>query len=168
MSSTRSSINSCHIMGRLGRDPEIRHTTSGAAVANFSVAVDDYDGKGQDGKSQYSTSWFDCVLWGEQQAQFAYDNYRKGDKVVVIGSHRQRKYTNKEGVEVKVWEVRVTDLVLADAAPESGDTEAAAAPAPVAARQPTPVAAPVAAPARATRGRGATIAPDIDTSDVPF
>lgn len=155
--STFTSFASLQIGGRMGRDPEMRYTPSGQAVVSFSVAVDHYAGKDNSGNSQYGVSWFNCSMWGEQQATFVNDRFRKGDKVVVIGTPRERKYTNKDGVEVKTWEITAIDVVMMgqqggdDGAPE-------AAPAPVAAK------APVAA--AAGRGRGRPAAEDLD--DIPF
>lgn len=74
-------LNHIVIMGRLTRDPELRRTGSGIAVANFTVAVD-RDFKGQDGGKE--TDFLDCVAW-RQTGEFVSKYFKKGSRPAVPG-----------------------------------------------------------------------------------
>lgn len=86
-------LNHIVIMGRLTRDPDLRRTGSGIAVANFTVAVD-RDFKGQDGEKE--TDFFDCVAW-RQTGEFVSKYFRKGSMAVVSGRLTNRDWTDKDG-----------------------------------------------------------------------
>lgn len=98
-------LNHITIMGRLTRDPELRRTGSGVAVANFTVAVDrDYTGK--DG-GEKETDFIECVAW-RQAGEFVSKYFTKGRMIVVSGRLQVRKWKNKDG------ENRYTTEVVAD------------------------------------------------------
>lgn len=80
-------INSIHLVGRLGQDPEVRYTANGKAVANLSIATK----QGQD------TSWHRVVVW-DKSAEFAGKYLHKGDMVYVSGRLEYRKW-EKNGEE---------------------------------------------------------------------
>jgi single-strand DNA-binding protein len=90
------SVNSTVLIGRLGRDPELRHTPSGTAVCNFSIAVDGAGEKGADGDDdRYGTGWFDIVTFGaaaESCAQYL----SKGRQCGVVGRLQQRKWEDRD------------------------------------------------------------------------
>lgn len=87
-------LNHITIMGRLTRDPELRRTGSGIAVASFSVAVDrDYSGR--DG-GERETDFIDCVAW-RQTGEFVSKYFAKGSMIVVSGRLQIRNWTDKEG-----------------------------------------------------------------------
>jgi len=88
-------------MGRLTRDPELRRTGSGLAVASFTVAVD-RDYKGQSGDKE--TDFIECVAW-RQTGEFAAKYFRKGSMAVVSGRLESRTWTDKEGNKRRSWEV---------------------------------------------------------------
>lgn len=83
-------VNKVFAAGRVGRDPEIRHTANGKAVANFSVAVSEKYGERE------NTEWFSVVSW-DKQAEFVGEKLRKGARVLVIGRQQTRKWSDKEG-----------------------------------------------------------------------
>lgn len=83
-------MNVISIIGRLGKDPVVRQTSSGKSVANFSIAVD--DGYGDNKK----TFWFNVVAW-EKSAEFAQKYFFKGSKIAITGRLPQRKWEDKEG-----------------------------------------------------------------------
>jgi single-strand DNA-binding protein len=89
------SLNKCLIIGNLGRDPEMRYTPSGQAVTQFTVAVNRYY-KDQQGERQEETEWFRVVAWG-QQAEFAAEYLRKGNKVFVEGRIQTRQWEGQDG-----------------------------------------------------------------------
>jgi single-strand DNA-binding protein len=92
-------LNLVALDGTLGRDVELKSTTTGKSVANFSIAVD--NGFGENKKEPF---WFNVVAWGEL-ANNAANTLGKGSKVTIYGRLTSRKYTNKTGAEVTVTEV---------------------------------------------------------------
>ena len=103
-------LNHIDIMGRLGKDPELRHTNSGKAVASFSLAVE-RDFKNQDGTR--TTDWIDCVAWGNT-AEFVSRNFSKGRMAAVSGSLQMRKWTDKNGQNRISSEVNASNVYFAD------------------------------------------------------
>lgn len=97
------------IMGNLTRDPEVRFTQSGTAVASFSVASQDRkrdaDGNWVDG----DTTFLDVTAW-RQTAENVGDSLSKGDRVVVYGRLRQRSYETKTGEKRTVLEVEADEV----------------------------------------------------------
>jgi len=96
-------VNKVILLGRLGSDPEIRHTPSGKAVANFPVATTDtYTGKG--GEVEKRTEWHRVVAWG-RTAEVCAEYLSKGKMVYVEGSLRTRSWEDKEGTQRRRTEV---------------------------------------------------------------
>ncbi len=95
-------LNHIVIMGRLTRDPELRRTGSGIAVASFTVAVD-RDFGGRDG-GEKETDFIDCVAW-RQTGEFVSKYFTKGSMVVVSGRLQIRGWTDKEGNKRRTAEV---------------------------------------------------------------
>mgnify|MGYP002511598584 CR=1 FL=1 len=87
-------LNHITIMGRLTRDPELRRTGSGVAVASFTVAVD-RDFGGRDG-GEKETDFIDCVAW-RQTGEFVSKYFTKGRMIVVSGRLQIRNWTDKDG-----------------------------------------------------------------------
>ena len=104
-------LNKCFFMGRLTRDPELRHTQSGTAVASFSIAVDrDFKDK-QTGEK--ATDFIDVVAW-RQTAEFVSSFFSKGRMVVVVGSLQMRDWTDKEGNKRRSAEVIAESVYFGD------------------------------------------------------
>ncbi len=95
-------LNHIVIMGRLTRDPELRRTASGIAVASFTVAVD-RDFGGRDG-GERETDFIDCVAW-RQTGEFVSKYFTKGSMIVVSGRLQIRGWTDKEGNKRRSAEV---------------------------------------------------------------
>ena len=95
-------LNHIVIMGRLTRDPELRRTGSGIAVASFTVAVD-RDFGGRDG-GEKETDFIDCVAW-RQTGEFVSKYFTKGSMIVVSGRLQIRSWTDKEGNKRRTAEV---------------------------------------------------------------
>ena len=95
-------LNHITIMGRLTRDPELRRTGSGVAVASFTVAVD-RDFSGRDG-GERETDFIDCVAW-RQTGEFVSKYFTKGSMIVVSGRLQIRSWTDKEGNKRRTAEV---------------------------------------------------------------
>lgn len=94
-------MNRVVLVGRLTRDPELRRTQNGKAVASFSLAIDNRL-KDEDGNK--TTSFIPCVVWN-QQAENCVRFIHKGSLVGIEGRLNQRTYQNKEGNNVQVIEV---------------------------------------------------------------
>ena len=95
-------LNHITIMGRLIRDPELRRTGAGIAVASFSVAVD-RDFSGKDG-GEKETDFIDCVAW-RNTGEFISKHFTKGSMIVVSGRLQIRGWTDKEGNKRRTAEV---------------------------------------------------------------
>ena len=95
-------LNHITIMGRLTRDPELRRTGSGVAVASFTVAVD-RDFSGRDG-GEKETDFIDCVAW-RQTGEFVSKYFTKGSMIVVSGRLQIRSWTDKDGNKRRTAEV---------------------------------------------------------------
>jgi single-strand DNA-binding protein len=89
------SLNKVMLIGNLGKDPELRFTPSGRAVARFSVATSE-QWTDQQGQRQDRTEWHNVVVWGKQ-AETCGQYLSKGRQVFIEGSVRSRKYDDKEG-----------------------------------------------------------------------
>ena len=95
-------LNHITIMGRLTRDPELRRTGSGLAVASFTVAVDrDWPSK-ETGEKE--TDFIDCVAW-RQTGEFVSKYFTKGSMIVVSGRLQIRPWTDKDGNKRKTAEI---------------------------------------------------------------
>ena len=116
-------LNHITLMGRLTRDPELRRTGSGVAVASFTVAVD-RDFGGRDG-GEKKTDFIDCVAW-RQTGEFISKYFTKGRMIVVDGRLEMRDWTDKEGNKRRTAEVIVANAYFGDS---KRDTENSSAPA---------------------------------------
>ena len=104
-------LNKVFIMGRLTRDPELRHTQSGTAVASFSLAVDRGFKDKQTGEK--TTDFIDCVAW-RGTAEFASRFFAKGRMAVVVGSLQIRAWEDKEGNKRRTAEVIAESVYFGD------------------------------------------------------
>ena len=104
-------LNHITIMGRLTRDPELRHTGSGIAVASFTLAVDrDFTDKNSGEKE---TDFIDCTAW-RNTAEFVSKYFTKGRMAVVSGRLQIRNYTDKEGNKRRSAEVVAENVYFGD------------------------------------------------------
>ena len=112
-------LNKIFIMGRLVRDPEMRHTQNGTPVTSFTLAVDrDFKDK-QSGER--ATDFIDCIAW-RSTAEFVCNYFGKGRMAVVEGSLQIREWKDKDGnnrrsTEVVAENVYFGDSKKSDAAP---------------------------------------------------
>ena len=113
-------LNHIVIMGRLGKDPELRRTQSGVAVATFNVAVDrDFKDKAT---GQRATDWITCVAW-RSTAEFVEKYFSKGSLAVVSGRLQMRDWTDKDGNKRISAEVQAENVYFAGAKTEGGQRE---------------------------------------------
>lgn len=103
-------LNKIIIMGRLTRDPELRRTPSGTAVASFSLAVE-RDFKGQNGERE--TDFIDVVAW-RNAAEFASKYFTKGRMAVVEGRLQVRDWTDNENRKRRTAEVVAENIYFGD------------------------------------------------------
>jgi single-strand DNA-binding protein len=89
------SLNKVLLIGNLGKDPEVRFTPGGRAVARFPVATSEV-WNDQEGQRQERTEWHNVVVWGKQ-AETCGQYLAKGRQVFLEGSVRSRQYDDKEG-----------------------------------------------------------------------
>ena len=117
-----SSVNKAIIIGHLGKDPDLRYTTSGKAVCNFSVATSEVHGKGQERKE--TTEWHNVVAW-EKTAENCGQYLKKGSKVYVEGKIATRKWQDKENRERSTTEIVARDVMfLSPSGQRGGGSEA--------------------------------------------
>ena len=105
-----ANLNKVTLIGRLGQDPEIRYTQSGSAVANATIATNDYWTDKQ-GEKQERTEWHSLVLWGKL-ADLAQSYLKKGSQVYVEGKLQKRKWEDKEGNERWTTEIVANQMQM--------------------------------------------------------
>ena len=112
------SINKVTLVGNLGRDPEIRHSTAGQKIAHLSVATSE-TWKDKSGERQERTELHRVVIFNANLADFAERFLKKGSKVYVEGALQTRRYTDQSGQERFTTEVVLGafrgELVMLDA-----------------------------------------------------
>ena len=104
-------LNHIVLMGRLTRDPELRRTGSGVAVASFSIAVDRDFGNRETGEKE--TDFIDIVAW-RNTAEFVSKYFAKGRMAVVSGRLQIRNWTDKEGNKRRSAEVIADNVYFGD------------------------------------------------------
>ena len=111
-------LNRIIVMGRMTRDPELRRTNSGTAVASFSLAVD-RDFKTQSGEKE--TDFIDVVAW-RNTAEFVSKYFSKGRMAVVEGRLQLRDWTDKDGNKRRTAEIVADSVYFGDSNRDGGDT----------------------------------------------
>ncbi|MEW6055647.1 MAG: single-stranded DNA-binding protein [Bdellovibrionota bacterium] len=119
------SVNKVLIIGRLGSNPEVRFTPSGAAVANFSVATNE-SWNDKSGQKQERTEWHRVVVWGKL-AQLCGEYLAKGRQVYVEGRLQTRQWQDKDGQTKYTTEVIANTIQFLGAAGERGAAPSAQA-----------------------------------------
>lgn len=98
-------VNKVILVGNLGRDPEVRYTSSGTPVANFTLATTERWADPTSGEKKEKTEWHRIVVWGKQ-AEIAGEYLRKGRQVYVEGSLQTREWTDRDDHKRQTTEVR--------------------------------------------------------------
>ncbi|MEI6777604.1 MAG: single-stranded DNA-binding protein [Chloroflexales bacterium] len=177
-------LNKVQMTGRLGADPEMRYTSTGSAVTNFSVASN-RTWKDKEGTQHDDTEWFRVVAW-DKLGEICNQYLTKGTRVYVEGRLQTRKYTDRDGQDRYMTEVIAQDMIILSSRGDRGqvsDAEgefeghedpSAETSAPPARRAPAPVSnsGRTSAPAsnRAPAGPPARNRPQPinDDDDIPF
>jgi single-strand DNA-binding protein len=103
-----ANLNKVMVIGNVTREPEIRHTSGGAAVTNFTVAVNE-SWKDKDGNKQERTEFVNCVAWAKQ-AELIGEYVSKGDPIYVEGSLQTRKWEDNDGNTRYTTEVKLNNF----------------------------------------------------------
>jgi len=107
------SLNRVMLIGNLGKDPELRYTTSGVAVATFSLATNE-SWKDQEGNTQERTEWHNIVAW-KKLAEICGEWLKKGKKVYIEGRIQTRSYDDKNtGAKKYITEIVADNMIMLD------------------------------------------------------
>ena len=112
-------MNKVFLIGRLSRDPELRHTTSGMAVCQINVAISRRTGQGKEPE----TDFINVVVW-DKQAENVSRYLSKGRQVAVEGRIQTRSYDNNEGKKTYVTEVIATNVEFLGSASDNTTNKA--------------------------------------------
>ncbi len=152
------SVNKVILIGRLGRDPELKYTPSGASVAKFSLATDEAF-KDRAGEQQKHTEWHNIVAWGKL-AEICGEYLTKGKQVYIEGSIRSRQWDDKQtGNKRTAYEIVAQKMTMLGSKAESERTVADRAPSDH---------APSERPAEPEPASEPAAEPEITDSDIPF
>jgi single-strand DNA-binding protein len=105
-----SSINKVILIGRLGKDPEVKYTPSGAPVAKFSLATDEVF-KDRSGEQQRRTEWHNIVAWN-RLAEICGQYLTKGKQVYIEGSIRSRQWEDQSGNKRTAYEIVAREMKM--------------------------------------------------------
>lgn len=112
-------LNKVILMGRLTRDPELRRTGSGTAVASFTLAVDrDFSRDG----GEREVDFIDCVAW-RGSAEFVCKHFTKGQMVAVSGRLQIRNWTDQDGAKRRNAEVITDEIYFTGSRPGAGSAQ---------------------------------------------
>jgi len=156
------SLNRVTIIGNLTRDPEVRYTPNGQAVANYAVATN-RRWTTQQGETQDSTEYHEVVAWGKL-AEISQQLLSKGKKAYVEGRLQTRSWDAPDGAKRQKTEIIAENIIVLS---PRGEGEASEAPTISAPNKPTSTAKPTTSGAKdkaPTEGSEQ----DIDLSDLPF
>ncbi|HEX5413384.1 MAG TPA: single-stranded DNA-binding protein [Terriglobia bacterium] len=151
-------VNKVILIGRVGQDPEVRYTSSGAPVANFSLATDE-SFKSRNGEQQQHTEWHRIVAWNKL-AEICGEYLTKGKLVYIEGSIRSRQWEDQSGNKRTSYEILARSMQMLGSRADGERAAAAGA---------RPAAPPQAAPEQ-RYDTGPEPPPDgeITDEDIPF
>ena len=111
-----SDINRTYLIGRLTRDPELRYTPSGAAVASFTIA----NGRTftQSGEKKEQTSFIDCVAW-QKTGEIIAEYCKKGHRIAIEGRLQQRSWDDRDGKKCSKIEVVIDNFQFLESKQEN-------------------------------------------------
>ncbi len=115
------SVNKVILVGRLGQNPEVRYTPSGAAVANFSIATSE-TWVDKSGQKQDKTEWHRIVVWGKT-AENCSQYLTKGRQVYVEGRLQTRQWQDKDGQTKSTTEIQAQTVQFLGTGAAAGSSE---------------------------------------------
>lgn len=101
-------VNKVILVGRLGKDPEIRYTSAGAAVVNFSLATSEHHTT-KTGEKKERTEWHKVVVWGKH-AELCNQYLRKGAQVYIEGKLQTREWVGRENLKHYTTEINAQSV----------------------------------------------------------
>lgn len=110
MAMAKGSVNKVILVGHLGKDPEVRYTPNGEAVAEVSLATTETIKK-EGGQKEDRTEWHNLILW-RSQAEFAREWLKKGQLVYVEGKIQTRQWEDREGQKRSRTEIQVDQITM--------------------------------------------------------
>ncbi len=120
-----NSVNKVILVGRLGKDPELKYTQGGTPVAKFSLATDE-TWKDQSGERQTRTEWHNIVAW-RKLAEICGQYLNKGKLIYIEGKLQTRSWDDKEGNKRYTTEIVADNMVMLSAKGEERQERSAAA-----------------------------------------
>ena len=153
-------VNRAILVGRLGRDPEIRYTNSGTAVANFSLATDEV-WTDQNKERQRRTEWHNIVAWS-RLAEICGQYLSKGKLVYIEGRIQTREWDDRDGNKRRTTEVVASDMRMLGRKDENGEREAVAVGAPAGSESTPASSESLSASSESTADTG------VNDDDIPF
>ncbi|HET7214206.1 MAG TPA: single-stranded DNA-binding protein [Terriglobia bacterium] len=151
-------VNKVILIGRVGRDPEVRYTSGGAPVANFSVATDE-SFKSRNGEQQQHTEWHKVVAWNKL-AEICGEYLTKGKLVYIEGSIRSREWEDQSGNKRTTVEIVARNMQMLGSRSDA-ERAAAGGPRPAASRPQAPEEPADSGPEPPPEG-------EITDDDIPF
>ena len=145
-------LNKVILIGRLGRDPEVRYMPNGEAVCNFSVATSE-TWNDRNGQRVERTEWHNITMY-RKLAEIAGQYLKKGSQVYLEGRIQSRKYQGKDGIERTAYDIIVNEMKMLGGGNSEQQAQSAQA------ETPTP-------PTRQAQAAPAAPVEDID-DDIPF
>jgi single-strand DNA-binding protein len=134
------SVNKVILIGRLGKDPELKYTPNGTPVAKFSLATDEVF-KDQSGETQKRTEWHNIVAW-KRLAEICGEYLTKGKQVYIEGSIRSRQWEDQSGNKRTAYDIVARTMQMLGSRADSERAAAAPAERPAAPAAPEPEAPP--------------------------
>lgn len=150
------SLNKVTLIGRLGRDPEVRYMPNGDAVCNFSLATSEKF-TDKSGNKAEKTEWHNIIIY-RKLAEIAGQYLKKGSQVYLEGKIQSRKYTDKNGVERTAYEIVCYEMKMLGGSNDS----------PQPAQSPQQSSLPPAPPQPRAQGTTPAVSQDDIDSDIPF
>ncbi|MBK5936651.1 single-stranded DNA-binding protein [Halorhodospira halophila] len=155
-------VNKVILIGNLGRDPEVRYTASGSAVANLALATSDTWRDRQTGQQQERTEWHRVVMFN-RLGEIAGEYLRKGSKVYIEGRLQTRKWQDQNGQDRYTTEIVANEMQMLDSRSGGGG-------APMGGGEQRPAQAPAGDAGGGSGGSGGGMqeAPADFDDDIPF
>lgn len=113
-------VNRVFLIGRLGRDPEMRYTGSGTPVANFSLATDE-TWTDSNGQRQNRTEWHNIVVWS-RLAEICNEYLRKGRLIFIEGRLQTREWDDRDGNKRRTTEIVATNMQMLESKSDQGQS----------------------------------------------
>lgn len=115
-------INKVTLLGNLGRDPEVRYTPDGKAVANINIATSESWKDKNTGEKVEKVEWHRVIFFGKL-AEICGEYLQKGSKIYLEGKIRTRKWSDKNGVEKYTTEIHSDEMLMLDSAEHASQSQ---------------------------------------------